>query len=68
MSWYAELVTQEILKEFLARYGKVVDLEKEKKRFGMMHHESAIATVKDYDLPITPQQYSESIMPMYYEK
>ncbi|PWA43815.1 cof protein [Artemisia annua] len=63
-----ELVTQEILKEFLARYGKVVDLEKEKKRFGMIHHESAIATVKDYDLPITPQQYSESIMPMYYEK
>nr|GEV06681.1 bifunctional riboflavin kinase/FMN phosphatase-like [Tanacetum cinerariifolium] len=28
-----ELVTQEILEEFLARYGKVVDLEKEKKRW-----------------------------------
>ncbi|XP_071691299.1 bifunctional riboflavin kinase/FMN phosphatase-like isoform X2 [Rutidosis leptorrhynchoides] len=34
----------------------------------MLHRESAIATVKDYDLPITPQQYSEAIMPMYYDK
>nr|GFB51995.1 bifunctional riboflavin kinase/FMN phosphatase-like [Tanacetum cinerariifolium] len=62
------LVTQEILEEFLVRYDKVVDLEKEKKRFGMIHHELAVATVLDYDLSITPQQYSKSIMPMYYKK
>ncbi|KAL4573235.1 hypothetical protein LXL04_020034 [Taraxacum kok-saghyz] len=63
-----EQVTKDLLKEFLVRYGKVVDMEKENKRLGMIHHESAIAIVKDYDLPITPQQYSQSIMPMYHEK
>ncbi|KAL7589707.1 hypothetical protein Lser_V15G40612 [Lactuca serriola] len=63
-----EQVTKDLLKEFLARYGKVVDMEKENKRMGMVHHESAIAVVKDYDLPITPQQYTQNIMPMYHEK
>ncbi|KAM0049950.1 putative riboflavin kinase [Helianthus debilis subsp. tardiflorus] len=63
-----EQVTKDLLKEFLVGYGKVVDMEKENKRMGMIHHESAIAVVKDYDLPITPQQYSQSIMPMYHER
>ncbi|GKD31133.1 bifunctional riboflavin kinase/FMN phosphatase-like protein, partial [Tanacetum coccineum] len=58
-------VTKDVLKEFLDRYGKVVDMEKENKRIGMVHHESAIAIVKDYDLPVTPQQYSQSLLPMY---
>lgn len=66
--WFLEQVTKDLLKEFLARYGKVVDMEKENKRMGMVHHESAIAVVKDYDLPITPQQYTQNIMPMYHEK
>lgn len=37
---------------------------------GMVHHihESAIAIVKDYDLPVTPQQYSQSLLPMYHQK
>ncbi|KAI3515537.1 hypothetical protein L1887_14436 [Cichorium endivia] len=63
-----EQVTKDLLKEFLVRYGKVVDMEKENKRLGMIHHESAIAIVNDYDLPITPQQYTQGIMPMYHEK
>ncbi|XP_022025931.1 bifunctional riboflavin kinase/FMN phosphatase isoform X2 [Helianthus annuus] len=62
--WTAPFLTQ----EFLVGYGKVVDMEKENKRMGMIHHQSAIAIVKDYDLPITPQQYSQSIMPMYHER
>ncbi|KAI3732106.1 hypothetical protein L1987_63303 [Smallanthus sonchifolius] len=49
-----EQVTKDLLKEFLVGYGKVVDMDKENKRMGMIHHESAIAIVKDYDLPITP--------------
>ncbi|XP_024991829.1 bifunctional riboflavin kinase/FMN phosphatase-like isoform X2 [Cynara cardunculus var. scolymus] len=63
-----EHVTKDVLKEVLVRYGKVVDLDKEKKRHGMAHRESTIAIVKDYDLPITPQQYSQIITPMYHEK
>jgi len=66
--WFQEQLTKDLLKEFLVRYGKVVDMEKENKRIGMIHHESAIAIVKDYDLPITPQQYTQGIMPMYHEK
>ncbi|KAJ9550310.1 hypothetical protein OSB04_014355 [Centaurea solstitialis] len=63
-----EHVTKDLLKELLVRYGKVVDLDKENKRLGMAHRESSIAIVKDYDLPITPQQYSQIITPMYHEK
>ncbi|CAK9143893.1 unnamed protein product [Ilex paraguariensis] len=63
-----EQATRDVLKEFLARYGKVVDRDKENKRLGMIHKESTIAIVKDYDLPITPDQYSHYIMPMYQEK
>ncbi|PWA43814.1 cof protein [Artemisia annua] len=43
-------------------------MEKENKRLGMTHDKSAIAIVQDYDLPITPQEYTQEIMPMYYEK
>lgn len=68
-SWYEEQLSKDLLKEFLAKYGKVRDMEKENKRLGMTHHEWAIAIVKDYDLPITPKQYSQSIPPtMYYQK
>ncbi|XP_076925190.1 bifunctional riboflavin kinase/FMN phosphatase-like [Bidens hawaiensis] len=63
-----EQVTKDLLKEFLVRYEKEIDTEKENRRMGMIHHESAIAIVKDYHLPITPQQYSQTIMPMYHEK
>ncbi|KAI3735991.1 hypothetical protein L6452_15520 [Arctium lappa] len=66
--WYQEHGTKDLLKELLVRYGKVVDLDKENKRHGMAHRESTIAIVKDYDLPITPQQYSQIITPMYHEK
>ena len=66
--WCEEQLTKDLLGEFLAKYGKVVDMDKENKRLGTVHHESAIGIVKDYDLPITPQQYSQSIMPMYHEK
>ncbi|PSS05651.1 Riboflavin kinase [Actinidia chinensis var. chinensis] len=63
-----EQATKGVLGEFLARYGKVLDMDKEDKRLGMTHKESAMAIVKDYDLPITPDCYSQEIMPMYQEK
>ncbi|GFS34012.1 riboflavin kinase/FMN hydrolase [Actinidia rufa] len=60
-----EQATKGVLGEFLARYGKVLDMDKEDKRLGMTHKESAMAIVKDYDLPITPDCYSQEIMPIW---
>lgn len=62
-----EHLTKEILKEFLAGYGKVPDKEKEKKRLGMAQKEYAIGIVSDYDLPITPDQYVQAVMPFYHD-
>ncbi|XP_008813770.2 bifunctional riboflavin kinase/FMN phosphatase-like isoform X1 [Phoenix dactylifera] len=63
-----ERATKNVLKEFLARYGKVPDAEKEERRLGQMQKEAAAAIVKDYDLPLTADEFSEAIMPMYQEK
>lgn len=63
-----EKATKDILKEFLARYGKAVDRDKEDKRLGVMYMESVTSIVKDYDLPLTPQQFSTEIMPLYHHK
>ncbi|KAI3457140.1 hypothetical protein Pfo_013803 [Paulownia fortunei] len=63
-----EQVTKNILKNFLAKYGKEQDDEKEKKRLGMTFKESAIAIVNDYDLPLTPEQFSQEVVPMYHGK
>lgn len=70
-SWmylFLEHLAKEILKEFLARYGKVPDKEKEKNRLGMSQKEYAIGVVNDYDLPITPDQYIEAVMPLFQDK
>lgn len=61
-----EQVTRNILKDFLAKYGKLQDKEKEKKRLGMANNEAAIAIVNDYELPLTPEQFTLEIMPMYH--
>ncbi|XP_010277043.1 PREDICTED: bifunctional riboflavin kinase/FMN phosphatase-like [Nelumbo nucifera] len=63
-----EKATKGILKDFLGRYGKVLDSEKEDKRLGMTHKESSAAIVKDYDLPLTSDQFSREIMPLYQER
>ncbi|WOL17049.1 bifunctional riboflavin kinase/FMN phosphatase-like [Canna indica] len=63
-----ERATEGILKEFLARYGKVLDAAKEEKRLGKMHKESAAAIVEDYGLPMSAEEYSEAIMPLYQER
>lgn len=56
------------MKEFLLRYGKVPDMAKEEKRLGQMHKESAAGIVRDYELPLTPEEYTEAIMPIYKER
>ncbi|KAJ8753373.1 hypothetical protein K2173_019772 [Erythroxylum novogranatense] len=64
-----ESATREVVKDFLAKYGKELDTEREaKKRLGMTLQVSAAAIVKDYDLPLTPEQYIDQIMPIYREK
>ncbi|KAL5989640.1 hypothetical protein ACLOJK_010533 [Asimina triloba] len=57
--------TKTVLKDFLSKYGREVDDAKEEKRLGQMHKESATAIVKDYDLPLTPEEFSKEIMPYY---
>ena len=53
----------------MAKYGKVIDVEREeKKTVGMTLKDSSAATVEDYDLPLTPDQYIQEIMPMHEEK
>lgn len=63
-----ESATGGILREFLSKYGKVLDPEKEMKRLGLMHKESAKAIVQDYDLPMTSEEYSMAIMPIYQKR
>ncbi|KAL2331631.1 hypothetical protein Fmac_019212 [Flemingia macrophylla] len=64
-----ERATRGVLNEFLARYGKELDREKEeKKRLGMTQKESAAIIVKDYDLPLTPDQFIKEITPLYRER
>ncbi|XP_020535604.1 bifunctional riboflavin kinase/FMN phosphatase [Jatropha curcas] len=61
-----ESATKGVLKEFLAKYGKELDKEREEsKRLGMTLQDSAVAIVKDYGLPLTPDQFIHEIMPMY---
>ncbi|KAG8662669.1 bifunctional riboflavin kinase/FMN phosphatase [Manihot esculenta] len=64
-----ENATKSVLKEFLAKYGKNLDKEKEdRKRLGMTLQASAATIVKDYDLPFTPNQFIDEIMPLYRDK
>ncbi|KAF3444025.1 hypothetical protein FNV43_RR13715 [Rhamnella rubrinervis] len=64
-----ERATRGVLKDFLAKYGKVLDTEREeKKRLGMTLKDSAAAIVEDYDLPLLPDQYINEIIPLYREK
>ncbi|CAL9755628.1 unnamed protein product [Musa acuminata subsp. burmannicoides] len=63
-----ERATGGILEEFLARHGKALDAAMEEKRLGKMHKESAAAIVQDYGLPMTPEEFSEAIMPLFQER
>ena len=63
-----EKFTKSTLKEFLENHGKVLDSENEDKRLGMGPQESAIDVIKEYDLPLTPQQFFDEIIPIYKEK
>ncbi|KAI4333856.1 hypothetical protein L6164_018613 [Bauhinia variegata] len=61
--------TRGVLQGFFAKYGKELDTEKEKKkRLGMTQKESAAILVKDYDLPLTPEEFVKEITPFYREK
>ncbi|KAK7272415.1 hypothetical protein RJT34_28995 [Clitoria ternatea] len=64
-----ERATRGVLNEFLAKYGKKLDREKEeKKRLGMTQKESAGVIVKDYELPLTADQFITEINPLYRER
>ncbi|XP_014522040.1 bifunctional riboflavin kinase/FMN phosphatase isoform X1 [Vigna radiata var. radiata] len=64
-----ERASRGVLNEFLARYGKELDREKEdKKRLGMTQKDTATIMVTDYELPLTPDQFINEITPMYRER
>ncbi|KAM5578320.1 bifunctional riboflavin kinase/FMN phosphatase-like [Rosa sericea] len=64
-----ERATKSVFKEFLAKYGKTLNKEREEKReIGKTLKDSSTATVEDYDLPLTPDQFIEEIIPMYQQK
>ncbi|KAK7335445.1 hypothetical protein VNO80_27288 [Phaseolus coccineus] len=65
----SERASRGVLNEFLARYGKELDKEREeKKRLGMTLKDSAAIIVMDYELPLTPDQFINEITPMYRER
>ncbi|XP_022147813.1 bifunctional riboflavin kinase/FMN phosphatase-like isoform X2 [Momordica charantia] len=64
-----ERATKDVVNDFLAKYGKVLDKKREEeKRLGRTQKESAAAIVRDYGLPLTPDQFIQEITPMYREK
>lgn len=65
VSVMSEDVTKNVLKNFLAKYGRAQDSEKENKRLGMTFKESSLTIVDDYDLPLTTEEYVKEILPMY---
>lgn len=58
----------DVLKDYLTKYGKVVDQNKEDMRSGMSHKEFRLAIIKEYGLLITPERFTEEIRPMYRER
>ncbi|TYK07017.1 14-3-3-like protein D [Cucumis melo var. makuwa] len=63
-----ERATKDVLKEFLGKYGKVWEKKREEeKRLGMTQKEYAAAIIRDYGLPLTPDQFIQEITPMYRE-
>ncbi|CAL4973970.1 unnamed protein product [Urochloa decumbens] len=60
-----ERATRDVLDEFLAAYGKVPDPEKEEKRLGQMYLESTTGIIRDYGLPLTVDEYSKAMHPLY---
>ena len=68
MCLFAEVASRGVLREFLASYGKVLITDNEHRRVGKTQKESAIAIVKNYELPLTPEQLIAQITPMYRSK
>lgn len=64
-----ERATKSVFLEFLAKYGKTLNKEREQKReIGKTLKDSSTAIVEDYDLPLTPEQFIKEIIPMYQQK
>lgn len=60
-----ESVVEEVLKEYLATYGKQWDGRGEEKRLGIRPLEAAAIIIEDYQLPCTAQQFMSEIWPSF---
>ncbi|KAL9243759.1 hypothetical protein vseg_017609 [Gypsophila vaccaria] len=63
-----EFVLRSVLKEYLASYGKKLITDGENGRVGKTQKESAAAIVRNYELPVTPEEYLAEINPLYHSK
>ncbi|AQL00371.1 Bifunctional riboflavin kinase/FMN phosphatase [Zea mays] len=63
-----ERATRDVLTEFLAAYGKVPDAGEEEKRLGQMYLESTTGIIRDYGLPLTVDEYSKAMYPLYLKR
>ncbi|KAL8151120.1 hypothetical protein V2J09_020928 [Rumex salicifolius] len=63
-----EKVGRATLKEYLAKYGKVLITDNENRRVGKTQKESAVAIVENYGLPLSPDQYIQEITPLHRAK
>lgn len=63
-----ERATRDVLTEFLAAYGKVPDARGEEKRLGQMYLESTTGIIRDYGLPLTVDEYSKAMYPLYLKR
>jgi riboflavin kinase / FMN hydrolase len=68
LSWRTERATRDVLTEFLAAYGKVPDAREEEKRLGQMYLESTTGIIRDYGLPLTVDEYSKAMYPLYLKR
>ncbi|KAL9243760.1 hypothetical protein vseg_017610 [Gypsophila vaccaria] len=57
-------VVRGVLKEYLASYGKVLITDNKHGRVGKTQKESAAAFVRNYDLPVTVEEYLAQINPL----
>lgn len=60
-----EFSSRGVLRKFLGRYGKDLITEGKHRIVGRTLKESAMAMVRDYELPITPDQFIAQITPLY---
>lgn len=62
------MTSRGVLRELLASFGKVLITDNEHRRVGKTQKESAVAIVRNYELPLSPEEFIAQITPLYRAK